>query len=171
MRKPLVLVFLVLLLVTVLPAVVSAADSPATLGQAASAAVNQWESQEQKLSMEYPADWQVAPNTPRGVMKHEVTNARVTPGTPTSFLVAVYQLDATVDPSKAEASQAFYDQLNADVDAWVSRPPGGTMQASSDVSVDDVDGREFSYDYEQGGLLVHADMILLPKDGKMYEVT
>jgi len=171
MRKPLILLLVALVIVTALPDAVNAADPPTVLGQAGPAAVKQWESREQNLYLEYPTNWQVAPNEPRGVLKNEVTNARVTPGTPTSFIVAVYQLDVPVDPSNAEASEALYAQLNADVNAWVRRLPGGTMQDSSDVSVDGVDGREFSYDYEQAGLLVHADMILLPKDGKVYEVT
>jgi hypothetical protein len=171
MRKPLVLLLLPLLLATALPAAVGAADPTAPLGQAGPAAVNRWESQEQHLYLEYPIDWQVAPDEPRGLMKNEIMSFRVTPGLTTSFLVAVYQLDAPVDRSNAETSATLYDQLNADVNAWVSRLPGGTMQGTSDISVDDVDGREFSYDYQQAGLLVHADMILLPKDGKIYEVT
>ncbi len=167
MRNPLVLGLLTLLLVAALPAAVSAADPAAPLAQA----VNQWESQEQKLYLEYPTGWQVAPNEPRGVLKNEMMNAKVTPGTPTSFLVAVYQLNPSIDFNDAVAVEAFYDQLNLDVQAWVSALPGGIMHDMSDISVDDVDGREYSYDYEQGGVLVHADMILLPKDGKIHEVT
>ena len=105
------------------------------------------------------------------MLKNEIMNAKVTPGTPTSFLVAVYQLNAPIDFNDAVAMEKFYDQLNLDVQAWITALPGGIVQDTSDISVDDVDGREFSYDYEQGGILVHADMILLPKDGKLYEVT
>lgn len=167
MRKPLVLLIFSLLLVAALPAAVRAADPASPLGQA----VNQWESPEQNLYLEYPTSWQVAPNEPRGVLKNEIMNARVTPGPPTSFLVAVYQLNPPIDFNDAVAAEEFYDQLNLDVQAWITALPGGVLQDISDISVDDVDGREYSYDYDQGGILVHADMILLPKDGKIYEVT
>ncbi len=167
MRNPLVLGLLTLLLVAALPAAVSAADPAAPLAQA----VSQWESQEQKLYFEYPTAWQVAPNEPRGVLKNEIMNAKVTPGTPTSFLVAVYQLNPSIDFNDAVAVEAFYDQLDLDVQAWIRALPGGIMHDISDISVDDVDGSLYSYDYEKGGILVHAYMILLPKDGKIYEVT
>ena len=172
MRKPLVFLLSGLLgLMVALPTVASAADPTTTLAQAAPGAVKKFESKEQNLYFEYPAAWKVAPPEPRGVLKNEIMNVKVTPGTPTSFLVAVYKLDAPVDMNNPEATEAYFDQLNADITDWVTKLPGGSMQDASDISVDDVDGWEFSYDYDQGGTLIHADMILLPKDDKMFEVT
>src|SRR5262249_36485093 len=85
--------------------------------------------------------------------------------------VAIYKLAAPIDLNNDIAMEAFYDQLNADVNEWVGKLPNGTVSDISDISVDDVDGREYSYDYEINGVLVHADMIILPKDDKAYEVT
>jgi hypothetical protein len=155
MRKLFVLGLAALMLAVALPLPAAAED------------VKTFENKALGISFDYPATWTTAPAEPRGLLPNEVFNVRAS-GDPTSaFAVAVYQLGAVVTEDNLDSMLASLDQQAG---GWIGRLPGGRLIESSDVTVDDADGREYIYEYQQNGQVIHADTIVSLNGDKAVEV-
>lgn len=130
--------------------------------------VKKFEKPELGISFEYPDNWNQAPATPRGVLPSEVFNVRVEGDATTGFAVAVYRLDTEVTPDNLDATLR---RLDGQARAWIARQPGGNVIEFTDISVDDVDGHEYSFEYTMGGQLMFSDMMIIPHGTMVFEIS
>ena len=120
------------------------------------------------LSFEYPANWTLGLGEPRPVLPNQLFQVRADGDPATAFLVAVYQLGGPVDPNNLEATVS---QLDSQFAAWLAGQPGGDLLDSTDMSVDDADGRAYTYEYQLNGQLIHADTILVVNGDRAFEIS
>ncbi len=135
---------------------------------AAAQNVSKFENKDLGIGFEYPSQWRLAPGEPRGILPNEVFNIRASADPTTVFTLAVYRLDAPVTDENLDAT---LDSLDQRFEAWVATLPGGQVLDIYEVTVDDVDGSEYEYEFELNGQLIAADTVILPKGDLAYEIT
>jgi PsbP-like protein len=134
---------------------------------AAAADLKPFESPEQGIRFAYPPAWTVGPGQPRGILPNELFNVRASADPSSAFSVVVYRLDAVIT---AETVDGALDALNRQVGAWVAGLPGGKLLDSLDVSIDDAEGRGYTYEYNQNGQIIHADLSIVLNGDRAFEI-
>jgi hypothetical protein len=132
------------------------------------AQVLRFDSPELGIAFEYPANWRISFATPRGVLPNEVYSIRVDGDATTGFAISLYNLSTPVTHDNLDA--VLHD-IEDPARAWIAGQPGGHLVDFSDISIDDADGQEYSYEFTQGGKLMFSDMIIVPYGGRAYEIS
>lgn len=135
---------------------------------AAAADLLRFEQPELGLAFEYPAEWTLARAEARGVLPNEVFQVRTSATPTTAFALAVYQLDAVVT---ADTIDPTMEQIDQRVQAFVAGQPGGNLIEIYDVIVDNAEGREYGFTFEQNGQTLYVNMLLALNGDKVFEVS
>ena len=154
-----------MLLALALTALIVVAVTP---GPASSAEAKRFEKPEFGIAFDYPAQWSLTQAQPRNILPNELFNAQANGSTTTGFVVAVYQSPAPVDLENLDAA---FEQLDKQVQAYITGLPGGTVVEIYDTIIDDADGREYGYEFQLNGQTIYGDLILIPHGDKVVELT
>lgn len=120
------------------------------------------------VAFEYPVSWTAVAGEARQLVAPSSFAVRASADPTTAFVVAIYPLEPAVDESELDAALDVQDSLFL---SWVQQQPGGRVIAIYDVTVDDRDGREYTYRFLQGDQTLLASTILVPHGNRAIEIS
>ncbi|MCC7105526.1 MAG: hypothetical protein IT307_10320 [Chloroflexi bacterium] len=133
----------------------------------AQTAIKKYDNKQQKIYFEVPSSWSLGPNTPHGVLPNEVLTAQARDKT-TEFDVALYKLAMPITDDTFDQQMSAFDDAAS---AYVLALPDGNLLDSSDIVVDDADGRIYKYQFTRDGNMMYGETILVAYDDVVGEIT
>lgn len=155
MPRPLLLLGLSALLLLTAPPQSAAADQT-------------FENRELGISFVYPDGWSIASGQGRGVLPNQTFDVRVALDGATAFAVTAYRLDT---PITADNFTETFARLDGRVGAWIVGLPGGRLIEKDGLTVDEVDGGYYHFEYLLDGQPLEAEMLIIPQGDRAIEIT